>query len=145
VCSSDLAGTIGVALQYQGPEADLPPLVFTINKGDLKLLPARKPIQHAMKNYCGSIVMDRSGKLMAVSSPHGNIVTFWQSDTGELVHTLKLQDGCGLAPTDKPFTFLLSAGTGERLIYNVKTKAATKLSLSSSVHWDNHIMTGHDL
>jgi len=135
------AGTIGAALQYQGPSEDLLPLVFTLNNGRLKLLSARKSVQQAMKNYCGSIAMDRSGTLMAVSSPRGNLVTFWLCATGELITTLDVQDVCGLAATSKPFVFVLSGGTGERLIYNAKSKLTMRLPSPSHAQWDNHIQS----
>lgn len=139
------AGDIGVALQYQGYGDDLPPLVFTVIHGRLKLLAANKKILNRMNNYCGSIVMDRSGTMMAVSCPRGDLVTFWQTETGALIDTVNIQDGCGLTPTHKPFTFLLSAGTGQQLIYNARTKAQTQLSPASGIKWDNHIQTSGTL
>lgn len=133
------AGTIGVALQYQGAGEDLPPLVFTVKHAKLKLLSINKSILGRMNNYCGSIVMDRTGKIMAVSCPRGDLVTFWQTETGSMIDIVNIKDGCGLAPTHKPYNFLLSAGTGKRLIYNVKTKTKLEILPSSDVQWDNHI------
>jgi hypothetical protein len=91
-------GTVCVALQYEGPAADRPPLVAFQRPGQgLELVHAHTEVQTAMRNYCGSIAADPSGDWFAVSPSCGNLITFWGSD-GRFQGGTQVTDGCGVAP-----------------------------------------------
>ena len=70
-------GTVCVALQYEGPAADRPPLVAFQRPGQgLELVHAPTEVQTAMRNYCGSVAADPSGALVRRLLPRGNLITF---------------------------------------------------------------------
>lgn len=131
-------GLVAAAMQYQGPEGDLPPLVLRWRGGTPDLLDAPAPVWRTMKNYCGSIVSDKSAAVMAVSAPRGGIVTFWDMAQGRYLRSVAMPDGCGLAPGPEPFEFLLSSGTGARAVVNAATGVRRALA-RMALRWDNHI------
>lgn len=130
---------IAAALQYEGPEDDSPPLLFTWNGGEPKLHQAPGNIQRAMRNYCGAIAMDMSGRVMAASCPRGNLVTFWDAGTGTYLHALPMEDGCGVAPTGTANEFLVTSGTGKRVRYDAVRRLARRLPEAYDTAWDNHV------
>ncbi len=138
------AGTVAIALQYQGPRHHDMPLVAVHRRGNaLKLLRAPEPINQAMKLYCGSARFDRSGRYFAISSPRGDLVTFWDSQVDRFVSHAKTRDGCGLAATPNAGEFLISSGLGRLYRYEIgtQTKKRIALHLSQPVAWDNHMST----
>ena len=136
------AGKIAAALQYEGPEEDLPPLLFTWNGGAPKPHQAPPDVQMAMRNYCGAIALDVSSQVIAVSCPRGNLVTFWDAATGRYLHSLSLEDGCGVAPTGTGSEFLVTSGAGTRVRYNSARRVARPLPDTYDTAWDNHVAAG---
>lgn len=134
-------GIVCCALQYEGPAADRPPLVAFQRPGlGLELAAAPADIQAAMRNYCGSVAADPSGAWFAVSSPRGNLVTFWGSD-GRFQGSTQVTDGCGVAPGDAPGTFFISSGTGTLHRHECMTGATARLPgpPNEGIAWDNHL------
>ncbi len=110
---------VAIALQYEGPRADLPPLVALHGGEDaIALLAAPEPVQRRMRNYCGSLALDSAGETLAVSCPRGGLVTFWAPREGRFLRALALPDGCGVAPAAAPGSFLLTSGRGARVRYD---------------------------
>ncbi len=136
------AGTAVIGLQYQGSKTDDVPLVAFHRQGQpLSLVRAPSVTNQAMKHYCGSARFDKSGSIAAISSPRGNLVTFWQADTQQFIASTLSRDGCGLAHTDHPEEFLISTGRGYCYRYNCQTQRKEKIKLSVPAHiaWDNHM------
>lgn len=137
-------GTVAVALQYEGPSADLVPLVCLHRPGAAALEPIGLPdtVLRDLRNYCGSAAVDAEGKVLAVSSPRGGISVFWDLDTGRPAGTVKVADGCGLAPTGTPGMFLLSSGMGGigRYAPAVGTLNRLENAAADDARWDNHIV-----
>jgi hypothetical protein len=134
-------GTVCAALQYEGPAQARPPLVaFHSPGGPLRLAPAPPEVQAAMRNYCGSVAADPSGDWLAVSSPRGNLVTFWGAD-GSYRGSTGVADGCGLAPGDAPGTFVISSGTGTIHRHDCRTGHSDRLPgpERADIQWDNHL------
>ncbi|EAR62605.1 DUF1513 domain-containing protein [Neptuniibacter caesariensis] len=135
-------GRVAIALQYQGEPYENPPLVAFHSQGKaLELVRAPEPVNSAMKQYCGSVRFDSSGEVVAISSPRGNLITFWRQDKGAYLSKVTSRDGCGVAKTDRPGEFLISSGRGHCYRFNLHTQKKQKvpLQLSSSVAWDNHL------
>ena len=137
----DRNGTVGVAMQYEGPAEDEVPLVFAWRHGAADLMRAPRPLERRMKHYCGSIAADRSGGVFAVSCPRGGLVTFWSTADGELLRIFDMEDGCGVAPAAETGTFWISSGTGRRLLFDARDGAVIA-ERSAPAHWDNHIIAG---
>lgn len=134
-------GIVCVALQFEGPPSERPPLIAFHRPGqDLELAIAPTEVQTAMRNYCGSVAADRSGDWFAVSAPRGNLVTFWGADGCFKGHT-QVIDGCGVAPGETAGSFLISSGTGTLHRHDCLTNATTGLPVLSPevIQWDNHL------
>jgi hypothetical protein len=128
-------------MQYQGPRGDRPPLVGLHRRGgEVQLCQAPAQLQAKMRNYCGSVAADSSGQCFAVSSPRGNLVTFWSAEDGRLLGHEEVADGCGIASGGDAGEFLLSSGQGEVWRYSLRDGAAVPLELSlPGARWDNHM------
>ena len=135
-------GLIAVAMQYEGPASDHPPLVGLARAGrSIYLLAAPEPVQRRMANYCGSVAFDRSGEVIGVSSPRGGLFTFWSAETGSYLSSVEVPDGSGVAANEMPGGFLLSSGDGSLWRYRVDDDRPLKLSgdRAPGGHWDNHL------
>ena len=142
-------------MQYQGSRRHQVPLVG-FHKGESQLLLAEIPkaVLPKMRNYCGSVSTDVSGKTFAVSSPRGNLMTLWNHD-GDFIDSYSLADGCGIAMGNKSNEFFFSNGGGDLHQYQLDhlyTKACKSgglcfkdsLLVSDESHrWDNHLTAWH--
>lgn len=134
-------GRLCVALQYEGPGSERPPLVaFQAPGQGLDLAAAPDPVQGAMRNYCGSAATDPTGDWFAVSAPRGDLVSFWDGQ-GAYRGSTRVPDGCGAAPGDAPGTFFLSSGAGALYRHECTTGETRPLPVppSEAIQWDNHL------
>lgn len=133
---------VAFAMQYLGPAGDLVPLMG-IHRGDDKaqLLGGPDKVLRAMNQYCGSTVFDSSGRVFAVSSPRGNVYTFWDAETGGQMTSLNFPDGSGIAPAGEPGRFLVSSGRGGVSVVDARTGESRSVvsDFLDSGHWDNHM------
>lgn len=138
----DAADRIAVAMQHQGSLADRVPMV-ALDRGDgeLALLRAPDAVERRMRNYCGSVCLDSSARMMAVSHPRGGQITFWSWPAGDYRGRLDLLDGCGLAPAGRPGHFLISNGRGELVMHDALGEAGPTRSVArhDARYWDNHL------
>jgi len=138
-------GVVAAAMQYEGPAEDTPPLVFLAGRRTLQLLQAPEPLQTQMRNYCGSVAFDRSGGILAASSPRGALVTFWSAEDGAFLTHLEFDDGCGLAPGERTGQFWVSGGSGTRALYDAKARRVIRQTENPAARWDNHIVSSAGL
>lgn len=127
--------------QYQGPKAHRPPLVGLHRRGEqVQWCRAPDGLRARMHNYCGSVCADGAGEVFAVSSPHGDLVTFWSARDGVLRDHTRVADGCGVAAAG-PGRFLLSSGAGELLAYDLRDRSRRRLAplQGPAARWDNHL------
>ena len=129
--STNHTGTICIALQDLGPWRDQIPLVAFHRRGNTKLELAEAPLKTTcqLRGYMGSVTIDRSGKIAAVSAPRGGVITFWDMDTYNFLTEIDLRDGCGIAATNKDGKFLITAGSGKIIFFDALTKQKNKLTL----------------
>lgn len=135
--------TVVVAMQAEGPESDIRPLVAVHRGGDaLRLLAAPRVEARRMRNYAGSAAVDSSGAVAAVSAPRGNLVTFWDVAGNRWLGAADVADGCGVSATGRAGEFALSSGLSGLYLYDVATGVKRHLSSSfaDAVHWDNHLI-----
>ncbi len=138
------AGLVAVAMQYEGSKRDRVPLVgLHDGQGEIRLLQAPPEILRRMRQYTGAIAFDAGGELLAVSSPRGNLFTFWDAQTGSLVHHVELADGCGLTAAEAPGAFIVSDGRGEILRVEPRTGRQSPVPIADRLvtPWDNHLTT----
>ncbi len=134
--------TVFFAMQYQGARQHRLPLVGFHHQGQssLKFSKISSDILSKMKNYCGSVCVDSSGKHFAVSSPRGNLITFWK-DNGEYFSSQTLNDGCGIATGATENSFYLSSGGGEIHHYQGKNQSDSLIRFFKNYRWDNHLLS----
>ena len=136
--------TVAVAMQYEGPANDVVPLVALLEPGAESLRPLGGPAKalRAMKQYCGSVAFDKSGRTIAASAPRGNLVTFWNADTGRYAAAARVADGSGVAPSDMEGGIVASSGRGGAFAIDPGSGVARPLDgdFVKNSRWDNHLV-----
>lgn len=135
--------TVCIAMQYQGAKSKHPPLLALHKQNQaISLTHAPEAILKKMKNYCGSICHDPSGDYFAMSSPRGDLVSFWKT-TGQYLYHIEMPDGCGLATGNKKGEVLISSGQGQLLTYKILEQQSTVIQQTSAEkkNWDNHMLS----
>lgn len=142
---------VAIGMQDEGSGNRLAPLVAIHRPrpgtGDgrhgksLQLLGAPAPVLRAMKRYCGSVCFDSGGAVIAASAPRGNLVAFWDSESGAFLSAATVGDGCGVAPAGSPGQFLASSGRGGAFLVDARSGAASPIrsDFLASGRWDNHL------
>lgn len=138
--SANQHGQLFAAAQFEGAPDEAPPLLASLGEDGLQFHAAPKAVQRSMRNYCGAVSFDASGRLLAVSCPRGNLITFWSAG-GEFHSSFQLLDGCGVAALSKGGEFLTSSGTGAMIKYAARTAELTDRTGARQVKWDNHIVS----
>ncbi len=134
-----LAGdAVWFGCQYEGPGTDDPPLVGRHRRGRPPELFAGPPeLRRSLRNYVGSVAADMSGVIVAVASPKGGVIAFFDAATGRSLGTEPMEAGCGLAPLE-PEGFLATGGGVVGVAGPNTTLAA--VSAVENVAWDNHVV-----
>ena len=134
-------GTVAVGFQYQGDKWDDVPLVATANLKSEKLnfLPIPLNISRRLQHYCGSVAYDKSGNTLAITSPRGDLVVYWQTKNWEYLTHHNFQDVCGLSHSEKANEFLVTTGKGKRIFVNPITDNKLTLARMTKWKWDNHL------
>jgi len=96
-----------------------------------------------LRGYCGSAALDGSGNFLAVSSPRGGYVLFWDRAANRVAGEMELADVCGLAPAGPPGVFLVTSGQGGALLHDAAQGISREIAapLVRESHWDNHVFT----
>jgi hypothetical protein len=127
---------VAFGCQYRGPERDEPALLGFHRRGETPILvPAPGATQGALKNYIGSVAADAGGTVIAASAPRGGLITYWDAGSRRFLGTAPLNDGCGIAPTHRETSFLLTSGEGWLATGD---PAGDFERQASSYSWDNH-------
>lgn len=76
-----------------------------------------------------------------MSSPRGNMMTFWKS-SGQYLSSVDVGDGGGVAPGARPFEFLVSSGTGTVATFDARSTSQPQLRAKFVIpdSWDNHLI-----
>lgn len=77
-----------------------------------------------------------------MSAPRGNLVTFWDLQQDRFLTSLDATDGCGLAATQEPGSFIVSTGRGRCYALYPEEDYREPLLLPpqlSRLAWDNHM------
>lgn len=129
-------GLVGFAMQWQGGQGDLPPVLGMHRRGSApRLLGGEGGVADAMNGYGGSVAFSGDGSLLAVSSPRGGTVQAYDVESGALAESLTLEDVCGLGAA--PGGFIASAGTGA--LVRLSADGSSPID-RAQVRWDNHLV-----
>jgi len=158
----DGAGAVWAGGQYVNPDGQRPGLVWRHVRGqDVQPAPCAPDQTRAMRNYVGSVAVNRRGDVVAASSPVGGQVLCWKapkttdargaktgSDLPALLDVFPLPDVCGIAPWGAD-GFLLSSGHGVLATYDPFGNVVGGTHANGRVHamppsaaslaWDNHL------
>jgi len=135
---------VGFVMQFEGPRNRLVPLVGFHRGEEEVILPCPgEAVLRGMRQYCGSAALDSSGQVLAASAPRGGRVTFWSLAGRHFLGEVALPDGCGVAASGAPGSFLMSSGFGDLLHHDALTGLSLPLQDSKTppVAWDNHLAT----
>jgi hypothetical protein len=135
-------GKVIAALQYQGVNTDLVPLVVSHQGEDqLSFLHANENLWRSMNQYTASVCIDNEHSRVAVSCPRSDLITYWSLTNDEFIGSEKLKDGAGLAFIDDMY-----ASSGKGQVIELLARESEKQSLLSthgmsfsSIRWDNHM------
>jgi len=135
----DKKGSVWFGCQYMGPASDTPALVGCHTPGQaLKMFAGPPDILRRLRHYVGSVAIDAAGAVVATSSPVGGLVVYWDTETGNVLGTTELVDGCGVAPA-KGGGFVISSGSGAMLRAAPGNMARPTRPASTALAWDNHL------
>lgn len=132
---------VAVGMQYEGPRGDLVPLVGVHRRGQaISLFTAPEPALRAMRQYCGSVTFDVSGRIVAASAPRGDAITLWDARSGDYLCAPPVADGSGVAPTRVPARFLATSGRGGAALLDARgIRRALNADFVENSRWDNHL------
>ncbi|WP_294229038.1 DUF1513 domain-containing protein [uncultured Shimia sp.] len=125
-------GMVAFAMQWQGSKSDTHPLLGLHQRGSkAKLLSASPKAQQQLQGYAGSVALSNDGGLVAITSPRGNVLHVFDTETGQPSAILSAKDVCGIGPTATGFLF--TTGTGH--IGTLSEETA-----QHPLQWDNHLI-----
>jgi hypothetical protein len=140
-------GDVGVAMQYQGDIYRKQPQTLVAWQqagGELKALPvAGEDISH-FQGYMADLAYAAASGLLAVTSPRGNRVAFWDVQTQRFVSAVKLPEPSGIQYLAEQQVFLVSGAKGA--LYQLDAMAPEQqvvvLHKAEDTLWDNHMVLG---
>ena len=138
-------GNVGAALQYEGDLYRQQPvsLVAWQHHGkELQLLNINSTAVTPLNGYMADLAYDPQQQILAVTSPRGNQITFWDIEKQQFLsaHSLTEPSGITFMPSTKQF--LVTGATGEMhtVMASPTEISATQLHYTPDVLWDNHLV-----
>lgn len=137
-------GEILFAMQDQDAATDWRPMAGLLTKaGEIEFLDMPIEALMRLRGYCGSAAVDSSASFAAVTSPHGGVAAFWHIPSRRFLGLAELWDGCGIAAAAETGGFVLTAGSGTRLLVTTSESGVASRILERSTapfpQWDNHL------
>ena len=133
--------TVIFGCQFEGPKTEQQPLVGFHRRGAApQLATPPAPILRAMRNYVGSVTVDRTGAIAATSAPRGGIVVYWDVAARRYMGETRLADACGVSPTAQARQFLLTSGAGNMRLgpEGISLPDRRTAEMLQAYAWDNH-------
>lgn len=128
-------GTVAFAMQWQGDKTDFVPLLGLHKHGhEARFLSAPMGLQLALKGYAGSVSYNALGDQLAITSPRGGQVHFYDASGTFKAHWNR-RDVCGLRGLGGGF--LASDGNGA--LHRITSQGGAPLTVCARA-WDNHIV-----
>lgn len=140
-------GTVVVAMQVQREALDheeiVPLAAVHAPGGALEVLDDGLDLVSVLEDYAGSIAVNERSRTAAVTSPRGNLVAFWNIDSGKLVGHHAFDDVCGVAISGDERHFVLSGSGGQVRVVDASTLVESRDARErfDGIRWDNHMIT----
>lgn len=129
------SGQVAFGMQWQG-DTVAPALVgLHVRGGPPVVCHAPANQTRMMQGYVGSIAFGHDPAQFAVTSPRGNSVQVFETQTAKHIRTVGLQDACGIAAHGPGF--MVTGGTGD--IHHLDGYGVTTAQ-RSALKWDNHLV-----
>ncbi len=129
-------GLVGMAMQWQGDVAEVPPLLALHRMGEQPVDIKAAPAQHRwLKGYAGSIAFAQNS--VGITSPRGGVAQIFDVETTALQAEFRRPDICGLASFGAAFT----ATDGLGHVVRLDGTTETLLSHTTTLSWDNHLVS----
>jgi hypothetical protein len=133
-------GNLWFGGQWEGPAEAEPPLLGRLTAAGALEMVETSVIEGNLSNYVGSVATDRSGMLIAASSPRAGSVAVLDARVGRILAVVPLDDGCGLAGAPGGRRFMATSGGGRvEEVTLVGEEVVQQPLRASSVRWDNHL------
>ncbi len=140
-------GTVAIAMQVQRQACNhqnLVPLTASHKRGqEITTFLQPEILIAQMDDYVGSVEIHPISRIAGFTSPRGNVVGFWNVDTGEYQGYHALNDVCGIAAQAEASAFIITNSKGL-----VQTLDAHSLVEDKQLrkhypqyHWDNHMIS----
>ena len=137
-------GQVIMGIQQQNKQGLIEPLILS-HKGENQLTPmlANEDVWRLFNHYTASVCINDDGTIAAISSPRGDITSYWQLSDLTLLATHKYRDGAGISYHQGEF--VLTNGLG-RIVGSqpglkqnqIRVKRDT-WSQNLNIQWDNHV------
>ncbi|SNR27985.1 DUF1513 domain-containing protein [Puniceibacterium sediminis] len=129
-------GLVSFAMQTEDPDGWFTPLLGLHRRGaPLVLAAATEPQQMRMKGYAGSIAFSGNGAQVALTSPHGGVLSLFDA-AGQFQGMMARTDVSGVGPAEGGF--MTTDGLGG--LCSIAGDALSPLN-SAPRAWDNHLVT----
>lgn len=126
-------GLVGMAMQWQGPKTETPPLLALHRLGENPTILAAELSEHRrLKGYAGSIAI--SGNAIAITSPLGGRAHVFDLRNNQISRVIEQPDICGLAPHKGGFF----ATNGQGGMSVISAAGQANLAEMPDLAWDNH-------
>lgn len=134
-------GIVALGFQYQGDLWENVPLVALSDKhtNSLTYLEMPEQIRMRFKQYCGSVCFDQSGQTLAISTPRGGFVAYWDVPSRQFIGFDNCRDVCGLVATPNSNEFVMTSGTGKQLLSSPRQQQIAQINQLDGFLWDNHL------
>lgn len=139
-------GTVVVGAQVQRralDHDDVVPLAAVHRRGEpLRVLEGPTPLIAAMRDYVGSVAVSDATRQAGFTSPRGNLVLFWNIDTGELAGHHRLADVCGLCAPAGGSRFVMTSSLGHVRVLEAPglLEIEAHRETFEDIQWDNHMV-----
>jgi len=140
-------GTVAIALQVQRKgmkHNELTPLAAIHKPGEnIQMLHAPETLTTKLNDYMGSVAINNQHRIVAFTSPKGDLAMFWHLDDLSLQGYHAFHDVCGLTISQDNKYFVLSNSAGKiRQINAANLKLEREKSLGfAKASWDNHMIS----
>lgn len=136
---------VAVAMQYEGPESDVVPLIGLTDRigAEPRLLDLPETLALRSRQYTGDVAIDRSGAVAGAGLPRGGFFAFWAVEDGRFLGAVEAPDGCAVAGGATAGRFVVSTGTGGRIGHVVASPAGVEVAWTRApdvAAFDNHLM-----
>ncbi|WP_457090902.1 DUF1513 domain-containing protein [Microvirga sp. P5_D2] len=140
-CAPD--GEVVFGCQFKGDPLNVVQLVGLLTpRGETVFLDMPEDDLVSMENYIGSVSLDRSGDIIAATSPRGSVVAFWDRASRRYLGRKRMSDVCGVTAAPDRATFLVTSGNAGVGMARIEEPAIERIGGDFDRWiWDNHALS----